>query len=44
MKDKGVHAEDGRRGDQLVRIKIQIPRKLSKEQKEYLSGFSEVFD
>jgi molecular chaperone DnaJ len=43
MKHKGVHAEDGRRGDQLVRVKIQIPKKPSKEQKEFLSKFSEVF-
>jgi molecular chaperone DnaJ len=43
MKHKGVHAEDGRRGDQLVRVKIQIPKKPSKEQKEFLSKYSEVF-
>lgn len=43
MKGKGVHSSDGRQGDQLVRIKIQIPKKLSKRQKEYLNEFSEVF-
>lgn len=43
MKGKGVHTEDGRKGDQLVRIKIQIPRNLTKEQKEYLEKYPEYF-
>jgi molecular chaperone DnaJ len=43
MKGKGVHTEDGRSGDQLVRVNIHIPQKLSKEQKEYLSKFDDVF-
>ena len=43
MKGKGVHTEDGRKGDQLVRIKIQIPRKLDKDQKEYLEHYSDYF-
>jgi molecular chaperone DnaJ len=42
MKDKGVHANDGRKGDQLVRVKIQIPKKPTKEQKELLSKLSEA--
>jgi molecular chaperone DnaJ len=44
MKGKGVHTEDGRSGDQLVRVNIQIPQRLSKKQKEYLSEFEDVFD
>ncbi len=44
MKGKGVHSEDGRSGDQMVRVNIKIPRKLSKEQKEYLEKFDDVFD
>jgi len=44
MKKKGVHADDGRKGDQLVRVQIDIPKKLSKEQKKYLDQYSEVFD
>ena len=44
MKGKGVQTEDGRLGDQLVRISIKIPKKLSKEQKEYLKKFDDVFD
>ena len=43
MKGKGVHTDDGRNGDQLVRVNIHIPQKLSKEQKEYLSQFEDVF-
>ncbi|TFF94958.1 molecular chaperone DnaJ [Candidatus Thorarchaeota archaeon] len=43
MRGKGVHAEDGREGDQLVRAKISIPKKLSKAQKEYLREFRERF-
>jgi molecular chaperone DnaJ len=44
MKGKGVHTEDGRSGDQLVRVNIHIPRKLSKDQKELMKQFDEVFD
>ena len=44
MKKKGVHADDGRKGDQLVRVQIEIPEKLSKEQKKYLEQYAEVFD
>jgi molecular chaperone DnaJ len=43
MKGKGVHTDDGRKGDQLVRVHIEIPRKLTKEQKEYLSKYSDYF-
>ncbi len=43
MKGKGVHTEEGRSGDQLVRVNIHIPKKLSKEQKELLEQFDKVF-
>ncbi|TFH07352.1 MAG: molecular chaperone DnaJ [Candidatus Thorarchaeota archaeon] len=43
MKGKGVQTSDGRKGDQLVRVKIQIPKKINKEQKEYLDKYSEYF-
>ncbi len=43
MKGKGVHTQDGRTGDQLVRVNIHIPKKLSKEQKEYLKQFDDAF-
>ena len=43
MKGKGVHSDDGRKGDQLVRVAIQIPKKLNKEQKKYLRDFDSVF-
>ncbi len=43
MRGKGVHADDGRAGDQLVRVKIGIPKKLSKSQKEYLREFRGQF-
>lgn len=43
MRGKGVHADDGRTGDQLVRVKIGIPKKLSKSQKQYLREFREHF-
>jgi len=43
MKGKGVHTSDGRKGDQLVRVNIQIPKKLNKEQKEYLGKYSDHF-
>ena len=36
MKEKGVHANNGRKGDQMVRVEIHIPKKPSKEQKTTL--------
>ena len=44
LRGKGVHAQDGRQGDQRVRVKIHIPKKPTKEQKKYLESFGEVFD
>jgi molecular chaperone DnaJ len=44
MREKGVHAADGRKGDQLVRVNILVPKKLTKEQQDYLERFAEVFD
>ncbi|MGY5852408.1 MAG: molecular chaperone DnaJ [Candidatus Thorarchaeota archaeon] len=44
MKGKGVHTNDGRKGDQLVRVGIRIPRRLSKQQKEFLQRFPEMFE
>jgi molecular chaperone DnaJ len=43
MRDKGVHADNGRKGDQRVRVNIEIPKKLSKQQKEFLKQFDDVF-
>jgi molecular chaperone DnaJ len=44
MRGKGVHADDGREGDQLVRVHIDIPENLSDQQREYLEKFGELFD
>lgn len=43
MKGKGVHTDSGRKGDQLVRVKITIPKHLTKEQKAYLDSYSDYF-
>jgi molecular chaperone DnaJ len=43
MKGKGVHSDDGRQGDQLVRVAIEIPEKLSKEQQEYIKQYDDFF-
>ncbi len=37
MKGKGVPAERGKRGDLLIRVRVELPQKLSKEAKELLS-------
>jgi len=44
MREKGVHAADGRKGDQLVRVNIRVPKHLTKEQEQYLQQFEQVFD
>lgn len=43
LRDKGVPNVNGRgRGDQYVKIKVEVPRKLNKEQKELLQKFAEI--
>lgn len=37
MKGKGVPTERGKRGDLLIRVRVEFPQKLSKEAKELLS-------
>ncbi|MBR5219061.1 MAG: molecular chaperone DnaJ [Clostridia bacterium] len=42
LKDKGVmHLGSTRRGDQLIRMVIEVPRNLSKKQKDILRDFAE---
>ncbi len=36
MKGKGVPTERGKRGDLLIRVRVELPQKLSKEAKELL--------
>ena len=36
VKGKGVPMERGRRGDLLIRVRVQFPHKLSREAKELL--------
>jgi len=43
MRGKGVHTRDGRSGDQLVRVHIHVPQKLTRKQREYLKKFPEIF-
>jgi molecular chaperone DnaJ len=43
MKGKRVHTDDNRKGDQLVRVKIAVPKKVTKKQKEFLKEFESVF-
>lgn len=43
MRGKGVRTEEGRTGDQLVRVHIEVPKKLTKKQREYLEKFKEIF-
>jgi molecular chaperone DnaJ len=47
LKEKGIvrmrgHTSDGRRGDQLVKVKVEVPRTLSLRQKELLKEFAEI--
>ncbi len=42
MRHKGVHTNDGRKGDQLVRVEIKIPEKPTKEQQRILAQLSEL--
>ncbi|MHA1908672.1 MAG: molecular chaperone DnaJ [Candidatus Thorarchaeota archaeon] len=41
MKGKGVHANNGRKGNQMVRVEIHIPEKLTKDQKSVLGSLME---
>ncbi len=36
MRGQGIHPKDGRKGDQLVRVLITVPKKLSKRERELL--------
>ncbi|MBR5542546.1 MAG: molecular chaperone DnaJ [Oscillospiraceae bacterium] len=43
LRGKGVpHLHSSRRGDQFVRVNIEVPKNLSKKQKELLSEFSKA--
>ena len=42
LKDRGIQNLNGRgRGDQLVRVEVEVPRKLNERQKELLRAFEE---
>lgn len=44
IKGKGVpmgHSEDGKRGDLLIRVKVEFPKKLSREAKKLLNKLKE---
>ncbi len=43
IRDKGVPSLDGRgRGDQLVRVLLEVPRKLSRDQRDKLQAFADA--
>jgi molecular chaperone DnaJ len=42
MKGKGVHTNDKREGDQLVRVEIHVPDKPTKDQKQFLEQMGET--
>lgn len=43
LKDKGiVSMRGGKRGDQLVKVKVLVPKKLSARQKELLTEFNKI--
>ena len=46
LKEKGIvsmhRGRDSRRGDQLVRVKVEVPTKLSSKQKELLKEFADI--
>ncbi|MFQ5963362.1 MAG: molecular chaperone DnaJ [Candidatus Scalinduaceae bacterium] len=42
MKGQGIKTEDGRNGDQLVRIIIDVPKKISPRQEELLKELSKL--
>ncbi len=41
LRDKGIKHQRGGRGDQYVRIVVEIPKDLSREQKQILKSFDE---
>ncbi len=41
MKGKGVPTERGKRGDLLIRVRVEMPQKLSKEARELLAKLKE---
>jgi len=40
LRERGVKAADGRRGDHLAEVHVQIPKELSAEQRELLERFA----
>jgi molecular chaperone DnaJ len=46
LKEKGIvqmrNGRDSKRGDQLVRVKVEVPKKLSPRQKEILEEFADI--
>ena len=42
LKGRGIKGHDGRRGDHLAAVRVVIPKKVSKRQKELLREFSEA--
>ena len=45
MKGKGVqHVQRGGRGDQLVKVSIEVPTNLSKKQKDALQAFESTLE
>jgi molecular chaperone DnaJ len=43
LREKGVPSPNGhRRGDQLVKVQVETPSKLSREQKELLEAFAKL--
>ncbi len=45
LKDRGVpHLRSNRRGDQLIKVKVDIPRNLTKDQVKILTDLSQTMD
>ncbi len=47
LRGKGVQKlqrAEGDRGDQMVRINVEVPKKLSKKQKDALDAFENTLD
>ena len=42
MAGQGIHTKDGRKGDQLVRIIISVPKNLSEQQEKLLQEFAKL--